>query len=233
MRQAAAIIVAGGTGSRFSREGGKQLAALLGKPVVAWTLSAVLEVDRISTIVVVCARERMDDFRQIADSMGRERVSVVAGGSTRGCSVRAGLEALPEPAEVVVVHDGARPLATAGLIGDALQRFDEAGLDGIVTGHPSVDTIKVVTGGMVTATPERSTLWAVQTPQVFDRAVLQVAHERALGDAFEGTDDASLVERIGGTVGVFEGPRDNIKITMPEDIAFAESVLAARFGKAD
>ncbi len=226
----AAVIVAGGTGQRFGHAGGKQLAAIAGRPVLAWTLLAFDEVASIDELVVVCHPERIAEYRESAIApLGLTKpVKIVAGGDTRQESVAAGLAELSDGVGLVAVHDGARPLVTPATIADAIRMAVESGADGVVVGHPSVDTLKVVEVGRVVETPSRDRFWAVQTPQVFRRDVLEAAHATARSAGFTGTDDASLVERAGGTVLMFEGPRDNIKITTPEDVAFAEAVLAQR-----
>lgn len=230
MVSSGAIIVAGGTGTRFGRAGGKQLAPLAGRPVVAWTLDAIAATAEIDHIVLVCHEQMASEFLAVVGEQPDlgDRLSVVPGGATRGASVRAGLAALPPGVGVAVIHDGARPLATSDLFGDVISEFLKTDADGLIVGHPASDTVKVVSDGVVVETPDRERLWTVQTPQVFRADVLRDAHHRAVREGFEGTDDASLVERAGGDVRVYEGPRDNIKITTPEDIAFAESVLARR-----
>ncbi len=228
--QTAAIVVAGGVGARFGRPGGKQLAELAGRPVVGWALDAVCEARSVGRVVLVCDPGRIDEF-EAACAQAREHgceVRVVAGGDTRRGSVLAGLDALGHDVRAVVVHDGARPLATPAVVDEAVDLLGRSGADGVVVGHPVTDTVKVVSGDRVVETPDRSTLWAVQTPQAFDTARLRAAHAAARADGYEGTDDASLVERIGGIVQVFEGPADNIKITAPEDLVYAEWVLARR-----
>ena len=227
-----AIIAAGGTGSRFGRPEGKQLAEIVGKPVVAWSIEAVAAATGVETIVVVCHPERVAEFRDRAVRALETsvRVEVVAGGGTRQASVAAGIASMPEGCEVIVVHDGARPLATTALIDRAVRSLlEDPEAQGVVVGHPSVDTLKCVDDcGRVLSTPDRTLFWAVQTPQVFRAAALRQAYSTAAIDAYVGTDDASLVERLGGRVLVIEGPRDNIKVTRAEDLLIAEAVLAAR-----
>jgi len=226
-----AIVVAGGSGERFGRAAGKQLAEVAGKPVVAWSLLA-LDACGFSAIVVVCDPARVEEFRERAvDPLGLSTpLRFATSGETRQDSVRSGVAAAVEAgAGVVLVHDGARPLlrpeTALGAVA-MLEALPEA--DGVIVGHPSIDTVKEVEGGRVVRTPERSRIWAVQTPQVFRVQTLLSAHRDAMAEGFVGTDDAALVERAGGTVVVFEGPRDNIKITVPEDHAFAEAVLERR-----
>ncbi len=152
----------------------------------------------------------------------------VAGGASRQESVSAALAWVAPEFDIVVVHDGARPLTEPGLFDAALDALVDGGYDGVIVGHPSIDTLKSVVDGIVESTPERASLWAVQTPQVFRADELRSAHIAASRAGFVGTDDASLIEWQGGRVAVIEGPRDNIKVTVPEDLAIAEAILASR-----
>jgi 2-C-methyl-D-erythritol 4-phosphate cytidylyltransferase len=145
---------------------------------------------------------------------GGTAVSVVAGGPTRAASVRAGLEAVPADAEVVVVHDGARPLASPDLFHAVVDAVVQQGWDGAVPALPVSDTLKVVSDGVVGATHDRSGLVAVQTPQAFRASVLRRAH----AGGGEATDDAALVEACGGTVRVVPGDPRNLKVTTPADL---------------
>jgi len=206
------IVVAAGSGARFG--GAKQYAPLAGRRVLDWSLDAARSVaDR---VVLVVPPERAGVPEPGADA-------VVAGGATRSASVRAGLAAVASDAEVVVVHDAARPLAPAELF-RAVVGAVRAGADGAVPGVAVTDTIKQVAGGVVVGTPDRDALVAVQTPQAFAAAVLRAAH--AAGG--ESTDDAALVEARGGRVVVVPGSDDNRKLTRPDDLAWAEGRLAAR-----
>ncbi|MCA9736762.1 MAG: 2-C-methyl-D-erythritol 4-phosphate cytidylyltransferase, partial [Gemmatimonadetes bacterium] len=152
------------------------------------------------------------------------RVRVAPGGETRTASVAAGLDVLPDGIDTVVVHDAARPRVDLG----ALDRCLAVAAQDIaaVVGHPAVDTIKEVEDGVVQGTPDRRRLWQVQTPQVFPRTLLQHAHAAARATGVDGTDDAALIERAGLPVQVVEGSRWNLKVTVPEDRAVAESLLA-------
>jgi 2-C-methyl-D-erythritol 4-phosphate cytidylyltransferase len=225
----AAVVVAGGTGERFGLSAGKQLAVLAGAPVVVHALRAIERAATIDAVVLVCHPDRVEEYREAAvvRSGVRKVVAVVPGGSTRRRSVAAGLAAVPPDAEFVVVHDGARPLLTPGLVDAALEALEarpEAA--GAVVGHPAYDTIKEVGPALeVERTPDRASLWVAQTPQAFRAAPLRAAHAAAEADGFEGTDDASLVERIGGVVFMVEGPRWNVKVTLPEDLAVVEALL--------
>jgi 2-C-methyl-D-erythritol 4-phosphate cytidylyltransferase len=153
--------------------------------------------------------------------------AVVTGGATRAESVRSGLAAVPADAEVIVVHDAARPLASPALFAAVIDAVD-GGADGAVPGLPPSDTIKAVDeSGLVTDTLDRATLVAVQTPQAFRAAALRRAHQNAPSGA---TDDAMLVEAQGGSVRVVPGEPGNLKITEPDDLGAAERLLAARDG---
>lgn len=231
-----AVIVAGGTGERFGDSRGKQLALVAGDPVLAHTIRAFDRCEAIDAIVVVGCPARVDEYRAVAMgvSSGRKVVAVVAGGDTRRASVAAGLAALPAACDVVAIHDGARAAVAVETITASVRALEEhPEVDGVVVGHPAFDTIKEVDpGGFVVSTPDRSRLWIAQTPQTFRTDALRRAHGFALADGFEGTDDASLVERSGGRVLMLAGPRWNLKVTVPEDLVVLGALLAAREGDA-
>ena len=229
---AAAIVVAGGSGSRLGAPGGKQLATLLGEPVVSWALKALDAAPDIELLVVVCPADRVDSFADAAESLCLETpIRFASSGPTRQESVASGLTQVPCEFELIAIHDGARPLLRPETVGEAIALLAASpAADGVVVGHPSIDTVKFVDEGRITSTPERSTIWMAQTPQVFRASVLRAAMRSAEETGFVGTDDASVVGHFGGTVLMFEGPRDNIKITVAEDIALAEAVLAQRAG---
>jgi len=199
-----AVIVAAGSGSRFG--GAKQFAALGGKAVVNHSV-ATAEATCDGVIVVVPAEHRWT---------GPDVDQVVPGGATRSESVRAGLAAVPADAEVVVVHDAARPLASASLFAAVIEAV-RAGADGAVPGVRIPDTVKRVDGDVVVETIDREALTAVQTPQAFAVAALRAAH----ASGGEGTDDAALVEASGGKVVVGPGETRNFKITTTDDLLVA------------
>jgi 2-C-methyl-D-erythritol 4-phosphate cytidylyltransferase len=231
-----AVIVAGGTGERFGSAAGKQMAAVAGAPVLAWSLLAFEACADIDEIVLVGHPERLEEYLTCAaEAHGCEKVTaVVAGGETRQDSVLAGLGAVCEHARIVAVHDGARPLVLPETISAAITALREgAELAGVAVGHPMHDTVKrVFDGGIVVETVDRSRLWAVQTPQLFRVDLLRDAYAAAADAGFIGTDDASFVEAAGGKVRMLAGPGENIKVTMPEDLAFVEAVLEARARRA-
>ena len=216
------IVVAGGSGRRFGRP--KQYAELGGRPVLAWAIEAC----RPSSSGVVLVVPADGDQR---DAYGAD--AVVLGGPTRADSVRRGLAAVPPDAEVIVVHDAARPLASAALFQAVVDAVgEEGGADGAVPGLPVGDTIKMVDEARtVTRTLERASLVAVQTPQAFRAEILRRAHQAATGAESPSdapTDDAMMVEALGGTVRVVEGEPGNLKITTPGDLETAAGLVAAR-----
>jgi 2-C-methyl-D-erythritol 4-phosphate cytidylyltransferase len=196
------IVPAAGAGERLGADVPKAFAVLGGRPMVEWSLDVLRQVcDRV-VVAVPPERAAPPDF--------------VAGGTTRSESVRNALDAAPE-ASIVVVHDAARPLVTLDLVRRCLDALE--GFDGVIAAVPVTDTVKVVEDGEVIRTPDRGRLWAAQTPQVFRAEVL-----RRASDA-EATDDASLVEAIGGRVRVVEGTPENLKVTTPLDVRIAEMLL--------
>lgn len=226
-----AIIAAAGSGERFGRPGGKQLAPLAGSTVLEHAVRAVAACERIEGIVVVTRQEDVPVVSELLCCV--PKVSrVVEGGETRQASVRNGLAAIPADADAVIVHDGARPLVTVDAVDAVLDALD-ADVDAAIIGHPSVDTVKSVgPDGIVLKTEDRERLWLVQTPQAFRVGALRSALDRAEAHGFVGTDDSALVEAAGGRVRVVRGSRDNIKVTVPEDLAVAEALLLHRAGSA-
>lgn len=230
-----AIVVAGGEGERLGREGGKQLACVAGSPLLSHTLRMLEQCPTLDAVVVVAHPMRVDEYRDEAVSpFGFEKVkAVVAGGPSRADSVRAGLAAVPAETDIVIVHDGARPLVSPETITKAVKRLEDDGAcAGVVVGHPAYDTLKVVgEDGSVLETLDREKIWIAQTPQVFRASALREAHQRAVREGWTGTDDASIVEQAGGIVRLVAGPRDNLKVTVPEDLPVIEAVLNARAGR--
>lgn len=226
-----AVIVAGGSGERFGDPRGKQFVELCGLPLMCWSVMAFDRAPSVARIVVVCATERAAEVeKDVLSRMTLTKPVVLApSGATRQDSVRSGLEAVPRELELVAVHDAARPLIEVEQIEAACAavRADRA-LAGAILATRSVDTLKLVEGETIIATPDRSFYWSAQTPQVFRTPRLVAAHRSAVRDEYQGTDDASLVERLGGRVRVVESTRDNIKVTLPEDLALAEATLERR-----
>lgn len=276
-----AIIVAGGSGTRFGNPGGKLLIDVAGKPLITWTLEAFDAASRVERIVVVCPPEKTDKMHRaaVAPFAFATPIAFAPSGAERQDSTRNGLDSVPADCDIVLVHDAARPLilpetidaaigalvsadqapafgdsggnvsgkrelgADYALHGDAPSptRCEDAStasisapndlhaLDGVVCGQPAVDTLKVIdAGGCFVKTPPRAKFWTVQTPQVFWADSLRRAYEWADRTGFVGTDDSSLVEGMGGRVRGFDAPRDNLKVTLPEDLAPVEAALHAR-----
>lgn len=230
----AAIIVAGGEGERFHNPGGKQLFEAMGKPVLTWSAEAFDAVSDVGLIVIVCPEERQEEYCRIAIDPYPfvTPIEFAASGETRQESALSGLQAVPTKYENIVVHDGARPLVTPELITHAINLLKgNLDMDGVVVGHPSIDTVKVVKDNIITATPDRDMFWVAQTPQVFRAPIYRRAHSAAMHDGFVGTDDSSLVERIGGKIAMCTGPRDNIKVTVPEDVGPVIAALSSHLAQ--
>lgn len=234
MAKVAAVVVAGGTAQRFGARSGKQLLELAGRPVVAWSVDALSQAPEVGLVVVVCPAEQRPAFEAALSSAGvPEPVRFAPSGASRQQSVVSGLAAVPPEYDIVAIHDGARPLLRPQSVTRALSALlaDDT-LDGVVLGHPSVDTVKIVDDDcVVVSTPDRAHTWAVQTPQIFRRGALERAHTAALERGREHTDDAGVVEAAGGRVMLVEGERDNLKVTVPADAELAGALLAARRGE--
>ena len=224
MRVGAVVLAAGS--SRRMGGSDKLLADLAGRPVLSWTLSAFEECETVDDLVVVTSAANRAAVAELCRGVGKMR-ALVTGGKERQDSVWAGLSALAR-SELVAVHDGARPLITAEAIAGCLRRAADG--VGVIAGGPSVDTIKVVGADeRVVDTPDRSTLRAVATPQVFRAQTLRQAHEAARRDGVLATDDAALVERLGESVVVHDVGAPNPKITSPSDLVLAEALLGTRY----
>jgi len=216
-----AVIVAAGGSTRFG-ERDKLLADLCGAPVIAWSLAAFEAAEAVERIVLVVAAGRRDELTEVAQTWAPGKLAaVVEGGARRRDSVEAGLRECLN--RYVAIHDGARPLVTAPMIARCVEAA--TGKPGAIAAIPVVDTIKEADGGLVTGHPDRSRLWAAQTPQVVLRqAWLDAA---AAGDDDE-TDDAAMLARFGLEVAIAEGDPSNIKITRPLDLDLAATILRAR-----
>lgn len=223
-----AIIAAAGRGSRMGGDKGKQLILLKGMPVLARSLQVVASCPQVDRVIVVSALEQIAVIEKLAAGLGFGKpFKVVAGGSERQYSVANALKSVPLQAEIILVHDGARPLILPEQVEaviEAARTFAAAGL-----AAPVKDTIKTVNrDGFAIATPDRNYLWAIQTPQAFKADLLRNAYAQAEADGFLGTDDASLVERMGVFIKLINGGYENIKITTREDVCLAEALLARR-----
>lgn len=227
-----AVIPAGGSGTRMGTGSSKQYLNLAGLPLLARTLRVFQDLKEITGITLVVPGEDIEFVRKaITDPYGFSKVQrIVAGGRERQDSVRNGLLALEHDAageDVVVIHDAVRPLISGELVRMSIEACRRHGA--VTLGVPVKDTIKYVEAdGVIRETMNRERLWLTQTPQTFRKTVILEAYRKAYEEGFQGTDDASLVERNGVPVRMIRGSYDNIKITTPEDLAYAEHVLGSR-----
>ncbi len=227
----AAIVVAAGRGLRFGRQ--KQLVAVAGRPLVAWSFTTFDELPELIELVIATEDEHLATMRELAARYApRLRATVVRGGATRQQSVRHALAAVSAEADAAFVHDGARPLVRAVDVRAGMAAVRPG--TGALLAAPVIDTIKVVghDGATVTRTLDRSELWAAQTPQFGALADLRSAHAAAERDGVEATDDAMLLERSGCRVVVIRAGAENFKVTMPGDRDLAEAILRERIGVA-
>ena len=221
-----AIIPAGGSGKRMQENQSKQYLLLDGVPVLVHTLKVFQGSPKIDEIFLIVPEDDIEFARQfIVEKYGISKVSrILAGGKERQDSVRNGINAVINDHDIVVIHDGVRPFVSEELVHSAI--IEASKEDAVTVGVPVKDTIKSVDDhARVRETLNRSGLWLTQTPQVFKRDVIKKAYEVAYKDNYYGTDDASLVERLGINVKMICGSYDNIKITTKDDIVLAEGLI--------
>ena len=224
-----AIILAAGSGVRMESEVNKHLLPLAGKPVIVYTLEAFERCAAIDAIVLVTSAENVAAYQALIAEHNITKVShIVLGGETRQASAHNGLRAAGE-CDIVLLHDGARPLIAQREIEAVI--CDAAEYGGAVVAVPAKDTTVRTRDGFIEAQLERSTLWQVQTPQAFKAAIIREAYEAAARDGVQSTDDTGLVIRLGKTVKITPGSYANIKITTPEDLAIAEALLGEVDGR--
>jgi 2-C-methyl-D-erythritol 4-phosphate cytidylyltransferase len=229
MSKVTAIIPAAGAGKRMGKTVAKQFLLLGGKPLLAHTLLAFQRAPEIDEIIPVVSQEDMEScLREVIERYQITKVkTLVVGGRERQDSVLHGLQKIGKDTAVVIVHDGVRPFVSPEMIREAVDLAKKG--ECITVGVPIKDTIKEVDENkIVRRTLERGSLWAIQTPQVFPVKILRHAYEESYKQKMFGTDDATLVERTGGTVRVIMGSYENIKITTPEDLSLAEEILKRR-----
>jgi 2-C-methyl-D-erythritol 4-phosphate cytidylyltransferase len=212
------LIPAAGMGRRMGSDRNKLLLALLGEPIIAWTLKAVAAAKTTNWIGIVCQPADQPDLKDILATLALTKpVAFIQGGDTRQESVYNGLQALPTEADKVLIHDGARCLAMPDLFDRCAAALDQC--QGLIAAVPVKDTIKVVGPDQtVQATPDRATLWAAQTPQGFHVAPLKAAHDRGRNKGWAVTDDAALFEQCGLPVTIVPGEETNLKVTTPSDL---------------
>ncbi|OKH17263.1 2-C-methyl-D-erythritol 4-phosphate cytidylyltransferase [[Limnothrix rosea] IAM M-220] len=224
------LLPAAGVGKRMGGDRNKLLLTLRGEPLFAWTLKAAEAAKSIAWIGIIGQPIDFPDFKEMLAQLNLTKpVMLIQGGATRQASVYNGLQALPTEAEAVLIHDGARCLATSELFDRCAAAL--ATCEGLIAAVPVKDTIKVVgDAGIIKETPDRSKLWAAQTPQGFAVKRLKDSHDKGKALGWEVTDDAALFERCGLPVKIVEGEETNLKITTPVDLAIAEFILQRRFG---
>lgn len=223
-----AIIAAAGMSNRMKIKKNKQFIILKDKPILAHTIEKFEKCKYIDEIILV-ARESEINYckREIVKKYGFNKVSkIVRGGRERQDSIYNGILALDEKSKIVLTHDGARPFVKIKNIVEGVEGAYNFGA--CIIAVPVKDTIKVVDGDSISKTPKRNLLWQAQTPQCFKKEILMAGYKKAIEDSFLGTDDSMLVERLGIDVKVIMGSYENIKITTPDDIMIAESILNSK-----
>lgn len=223
-----AIIAAGGTGKRMGADRSKQYLELLGRPILAWTIDSFQRSNIVDEIIVIARDGRVELEKWIDLGAFNKIKEIVAGGEERQQSILNGLKAVRDNKSIVIVHDGVRPFFDIDSIEElALTALE---VDGVTLGVKVKDTIKAVTNNEVEKTLNRDSLIYTQTPQAFRYDVILDAHIQAIRDSYIGTDDCSLVERLGKKVLVIDGSYDNIKITTQEDLIIGEEIIKRRSG---
>ena len=217
-----AIIPAAGSGERFG--GKKQLKIMGNRPLMFKTISPFIISELITEIVLVVPKNDVEQVEQKLKSIvSAKPLKVISGGKTRQQSVHKGLTVTEDSAELICIHDAVRPFITEALIEKVVNKCKEH--DGVILAQPSTDTVKKVIDDQILETLPREIIWRAQTPQVFSKSALREALELAEAENIHGTDEASLLERIGYQVGFVEGSSLNIKITTEEDWIFAEAIF--------
>ena len=218
-----AIILGAGNGTRMNIDKSKLLLEINGKTVIERSVDAFLDIADVDEVIVTAREQDMDVFSQLITD---ERVSFVIGGDTRQQSVKNAVDTIDD-AELIMIHDGARPLVSEEVISNTIRCAKEN--KAAATGVMVKDTIKVIDNDKnIVDTPERSTLVAIQTPQIFDFKLYKTALDKAQADGMDFTDDCRLVEYMGNTVKVVLGDYSNIKITTPDDVVIANQILEQR-----
>ena len=217
-----AVVVAAGSSTRMGMD--KLMLPLDETPVIVYTLRAVQAAPSVGEIILVTREDLIVPMSQLCQDYAISKVTkVVRGGASRTKSVRLGTLEVSGDAQVIAIHDGARPFVSAEVIERVVAQAMETGA--AAPALPVKDTIKVAHDGVVESTPDRACLFAVQTPQVFESSLIKAALQKALDDGLELTDDCAAVERLGMKVALTRGDERNIKLTTPEDLAVAQAIL--------
>ena len=226
--QIIAVIPAAGSGTRMGLKKAKQFVELYGKPLLAITLNCFQECELVDGIVVVVPEDDMEYcINEIVNKYKLTKVlKVIAGGKRRQDSVRKGVEAIANSCKWVLIHDGARPLVSSMLISRVIKATKDS--RAVITGLPIKESVKEVNGqGRVLRSVNRSNLWLIQTPQIFMYEDIHQAHQNAIKYGWQGaTDDAFLIEKMEIPITIIEGQEDNIKVTTPEDLKLAQSLIS-------
>ncbi|NLM44499.1 MAG: 2-C-methyl-D-erythritol 4-phosphate cytidylyltransferase [Clostridiales bacterium] len=221
-----AVIVAGGKGTRMNKGINKLYLDIKGKAILARTLEVFFASDSIDEVVLVIAEEDLGICKKkvLKEIEIKKPFKIVFGGNERQDSVYNGITNTNKNTDIIVIHDGARPFVTKDIIENAIKEVKQ--YKAVVVAMPVKDTIKITDeNGLITKTPDRSRLWLAQTPQVFVKEIIVQAYEFCRTNKIKATDDSMLVEQLGFKVKIIEGSYDNIKITTPEDLAFAKLIL--------
>ncbi len=223
--KAAAIIAAAGWGKRFGVDKRKQFQSLGGKPVIVHSIEGFEESPSVGEIILVVSEDSIDHCREeIVEKFQFKKIKgVIPGGEERQHSVKMGFSSISNKTDIVVVHDGVRPFVTVDMIEESIKEALKWG--GAIVATPVKDTVKESSEGYIQRTLPRESLWLAQTPQAFRYDVLKRAYEMSEEDGFLGTDESSLVERLGIRVKLIRGSQMNIKITTEEDLLLAELAL--------
>lgn len=223
--KATAIIVAGGVGNRMNSDIPKQFIEVMGKPIIAYTINSLSKCDEISEIIIVTLNDYLVFCKDIVDEFAFKKVSkIVCGGKTRQESVFNGLKEIDDNVDIVVIHDGARPMIDPETVSECIANACEFGCAAV--GVKTKDTLKVVSpDGFIESTADREKLWQVQTPQVFKKDIICSVHIEAAANINTATDDCMLAENAGYKIKMVEGKYENIKITTPQDVYIMKGLL--------
>lgn len=218
-----AMFAAAGKGRRIGADKNKVLLNLSGKPILVHTLQKFAKCKAIDEFIIITGKNDIDEVNEILKTENLPKTIVVEGGAERQYSVENGLKALPENADIVLIHDAVRPFVSLKTIEKVITAAKEHGA--AIAAVPEKNTIKVVENGIIKSTPSRENIWVATTPQGFRRDILVNAYKKAREDNFFGTDDASLVERLGTEVHIVEDTYENFKITTKSDLKMAEYLI--------
>lgn len=228
MQNLSVIIPAAGSGQRMGSTVPKHLLKVGGKSILEHTVTKFLGVPQLKQIVIATSRSNFEEIESMFEGIPEHiDFRIVEGGSERQYSIQNALDEVTDEVSLIAIHDAVRPFIRSELIITCCEVAEKSG--GAIVAVPAKDTIKKVgLNHIIEDTPDRSKLWQAQTPQIFKKELIEKAYRSAIEDNFVGTDDASLVERVGGKVMVIEGDRENLKITYPIDFKIAEFILKGK-----